>query len=66
VKERQMKERKCGCKKSRVATVYCDKHATEQLENAARNLEENPARYYFRKSMINALSIQQEKEQEEE
>ena len=61
-----MIKQKCGCSKSRVSTKLCDKHATEQLENAARLLEENPARYYFKKSLIHKLSLQQEKEEEGE
>lgn len=61
-----MKELRCGCKKSRVQTILCDKHATQELESAARRLEDNPGRYYFQESLISRLSLQQEKEEEGE
>lgn len=61
-----MKELKCGCKKSRTSTVYCHTHATQQLENAARNREDNPGGDYFQRSIINDLSQQQRKEEGEE
>jgi hypothetical protein len=46
--------------------MLCDKHATQELESAARRLEDNPGRYYFQESLINRLSLQQEKEEEGE
>ena len=56
------KKLKCGCIKSRFGymTRQCDKHATQQLEEAAKRLE----RDYVKEQELLALEMQERKTDE--